>query len=132
MKKLGVFAICFSLAGCTSSEFNRVMNKPAPFVNKMFQVPYESKDSLFATGGYSEKELGPDQYKVSFEYRSMNKRAEIEDYLRRRASELCGSTEYQATEFINERRPGGTMVNNVYVPYSHPVLSFEVKCKPKT
>ncbi|MCA9233572.1 MAG: hypothetical protein KDA57_23230 [Planctomycetales bacterium] len=132
MKNLGALVLSLALTGCSSSEFSKAMDTPVPFVNKMFQVPYESKDSVFATGGYFEEELEPNRYKVSFEYRSMNRRSEVEHYLRRRAEELCGSSQYEATEFSEERRSGLAMANNVYVSYSHPVLSFEVACKPKT
>lgn len=121
--RLSILLFTMTLLGCAG---------PAPYVQKgstSYQFGY-----LF---GYSDKKLSEGVYSVRFEGNVYNTMPEVVEYVKRRAAELCGSSDFEA-----EIRQFHRMRTEVSPDYPHgkgilthsplPTAEAQVKCKARS
>lgn len=113
MKKATIIFLMIFLSGCSG-------------------VPYAPKGTTMYQGGYSDKKVGEGQYIVTFEGNAYNTILQITDFVKKRASELCAPSGFDAS-FTESYRPHtemGFAGGMVYTSqHQFPTVEAKVKCK---
>jgi len=95
-------------------------------------IPYAPKGSTIYAGGYTDKKLSDGEYLVRFEGNAYNTTDQVVEFVKRRASELCGSSEFETDirQFFTTHTEIGFTGSAVY-PSRHrfPNAEAQVKCK---
>jgi hypothetical protein len=95
-------------------------------------VPYAPKGSTIYKGGYSDKKLSEGEYLVRFEGNGYNTMPQVVEFVKRRATELCGSSDFDATvrQFFTSDTEMGFVGGSVYSSqHRFPNAEAQVRCK---
>jgi hypothetical protein len=94
-------------------------------------VPYAPKGSTIYKGGYTDQKVAEREYLVRFEGNGYNTMPQVVDFVKRRAAELCGSTNFEAQirEFFTSDTEMGFAAGMVHTSrHRFPNAEAQVKC----
>ena len=95
-------------------------------------IPYAPKGTTVYQGGFTDKRIAEKEYFVRFEGNGYNTMPQVVEFVRRRATELCGSSDFEASirEYISSHSATGYASGMVY-PSQHrfPNAEAQIKCR---